>query len=443
MTEDKVAITPLTEISDLLKSRDLHDILNTGRKLLRNPLILTDLAHRVIAYTDEPELTDPVWQSITGTGSIPIMWTSCEPINNCYQRSIEKDAPILDSAPDGGQPTLRKALTIHGNLIGYLDSPCYSGDVNDDEQAAFDVIANLCAIQMSRSYNFLDYPDDLMEFFVADLLAGRLSDGNMLAERLSYFHWDISCPYRVISARLTQKADLHKTQNEDQRIHNICEHFSNGVPGVISFIYGKQIKFIVTAKHKACTSAEEMEKLENEFLDEGLSVGISRPFMKTADIPQANQQSEKSLELGLLLHPETGIFHYDKYSPFHVIEICSRNEDAIRFCHSAIFILGDYDKQHETQMLDTLQAYLIYHRNIAEAARALYVHRNTMNYRINKITSLLGIDIDDPEIAYQLLFSFHILEYYSATVHLDSEEQKNRKTYLSRQRKEKSRNLHE
>ena len=48
--------------------------------------------------------------------------------------------------------------------------------------------------------------------------------------------------------------------------------------------------------------------------------------------------------------------------------------------------------------------------------------RNTMNNRMEKIVELTGVDLQDAEAAFHLMFSFHILEYYGATVALDYEQ---------------------
>lgn len=55
-----------------------------------------------------------------------------------------------------------------------------------------------------------------------------------------------------------------------------------------------------------------------------------------------------------------------------------------------------YDQQHETSFLDTLTVYLEKDGNISAAAKALFLHRNTMIQRVNKIKELLQVQLDDP-----------------------------------------------
>jgi PucR family transcriptional regulator, purine catabolism regulatory protein len=52
--------------------------------------------------------------------------------------------------------------------------------------------------------------------------------------------------------------------------------------------------------------------------------------------------------------------------------------------------LLDYDGKHHASLVRTLEVYLRRDRNMAAAARELFVHYNTLRYRLQQISSLLG-----------------------------------------------------
>ena len=66
------------------------------------------------------------------------------------------------------------------------------------------------------------------------------------------------------------------------------------------------------------------------------------------------------------------------------------------------------DEENETELAETLYAYLICERNISAAADYLYIHRNTMTYRLKKIESLVNIDYDDPKERQYLIISYEM-----------------------------------
>jgi DNA-binding PucR family transcriptional regulator len=51
-----------------------------------------------------------------------------------------------------------------------------------------------------------------------------------------------------------------------------------------------------------------------------------------------------------------------------------------------------------TKLLDTLDAYLAHGGNVSETAAALYLHRNTLSYRLRRITEISGLDLTDPAV---------------------------------------------
>lgn len=59
--------------------------------------------------------------------------------------------------------------------------------------------------------------------------------------------------------------------------------------------------------------------------------------------------------------------------------------------------LRRYDREHHGDLVKTLSAYLRHGGNAVAAAGALYIHRNSMRYRLARIRALLAEDIDDPD----------------------------------------------
>ena len=59
--------------------------------------------------------------------------------------------------------------------------------------------------------------------------------------------------------------------------------------------------------------------------------------------------------------------------------------------------LQQYDKKNHTQMQETLYAYLRNNRNKTLTSQELYIHQNTLSYRLDRIKTLLKADLDDVE----------------------------------------------
>ena len=63
-----------------------------------------------------------------------------------------------------------------------------------------------------------------------------------------------------------------------------------------------------------------------------------------------------------------------------------------------------------TQYFNTLRSYLINERNIPKTANALIIHRTTLTYRLQKISEIFSLNLEDPYQRLYLLVSFFILD---------------------------------
>ncbi len=122
----------------------------------------------------------------------------------------------------------------------------------------------------------------------------------------------------------------------------------------------------------------------------------------------------KALQMGTLLLAAGPLYRYDRYSIYHALEVCGERIDLLELCHEAVLTLERYDRKNGTPYLGTLHAYLESGMNAREAAKALYIHRNTLAKRLEKMGDLITVDLDDRETVFHLLFSLRVIEYYGA-----------------------------
>ncbi len=67
-----------------------------------------------------------------------------------------------------------------------------------------------------------------------------------------------------------------------------------------------------------------------------------------------------------------------------------------------------YDDQHDGKLLETVRAYFEHGGNLRKVSEVLYIHYNTIVYRINRIRDALQIDLKDPETAFSIQLALKI-----------------------------------
>jgi purine catabolism regulator len=88
--------------------------------------------------------------------------------------------------------------------------------------------------------------------------------------------------------------------------------------------------------------------------------------------------------------------------PYHMITRLYESEDKSFFISRALETLLAVDSKTGSLYVDTLRSYFENNQNVTQTASALFLHRNTINYRLNKIRSLIEDDFDDPLIRLHL-----------------------------------------
>jgi DNA-binding PucR family transcriptional regulator len=72
--------------------------------------------------------------------------------------------------------------------------------------------------------------------------------------------------------------------------------------------------------------------------------------------------------------------------------------------------LVEHDRERRSDLVRTLRAYFAAGANASEAADRMYLHRNSMLYRLARIQGLTGLDLKDPSAALALQLGLLTLE---------------------------------
>ena len=139
-------------------------------------------------------------------------------------------------------------------------------------------------------------------------------------------------------------------------------------------------------------------------------MGISKPFHRIELLREALSEAQDALSTGKLLDPVRRIFPFEEFSVSIMLRHFSEKEDLSRYTHPAIHELKQYDEEYHTKLLPTIREYIQNSGSIKKTAEALFMHRNSVIYRLRKAEEISGLCLDDPDTQFALRVSFCILE---------------------------------
>ncbi len=79
-----------------------------------------------------------------------------------------------------------------------------------------------------------------------------------------------------------------------------------------------------------------------------------------------------------------------------MLEALARSAD-LRPFRGLIERVEAYDREHSSDLIRTLRVFFAANANVSEAADRLYLHRNSLPYRLARVQELTGLDfLKDP-----------------------------------------------
>ncbi len=95
------------------------------------------------------------------------------------------------------------------------------------------------------------------------------------------------------------------------------------------------------------------------------------------------------------IHAKRGVCSFDNMTFMKMFGILHQNEHSFVSDNQALQILLNYDRINNTNYVQTLRFYLADNCNASKTASRLYIHRHTLQKRLDKIKDLCGINTDD------------------------------------------------
>ena len=90
----------------------------------------------------------------------------------------------------------------------------------------------------------------------------------------------------------------------------------------------------------------------------------------------------------------------------HLTEAIVQSVDVTEMLHPALETIRKYDEQNQSNLFQTLDVYLQNDCNAQHCGRLLFLHRNSLVYRVHRIQDIAQIDLSDPEERSYLRVSF-------------------------------------
>ncbi len=107
------------------------------------------------------------------------------------------------------------------------------------------------------------------------------------------------------------------------------------------------------------------------------------------------------------------IYKYDQMGAYRIIWECKNQDTTLDFAKEQLEALKTYDKVNNTELMEFLQNYYKYNANIKEIGAHMFLHKNTVLYKIRKIEAILDCNLSSKDDSFNIQLALMINEIYN------------------------------
>lgn len=385
-----------------LRCRSLDALVETGYTYLQNPFAIHDSDGELLAYSRQAGRKDPDWQT---TAFQETLFDFHSTVNADHMEKSRRDQMPVLLRTESGPDQMRMALNSRGQTLGYLTVVALFRPFRESDMQVVELLGCFIALDLLRQ-------NSIARTSVSDpgYLKSFLESGVTNMPGIPQWLEGQSCGkdgrYYLV---LINTAVNRRVPFWD--VDDVLSQLDRLFPTGISTRLEAGIVLLMTSAVPLQQSGEFSALREQ--LGSGLMVGVSMPFTNLAESGHtALRQAKSAMELGAALDPEQRHYLYEAYAIYDGLRAAAEHRDLMELLTPELRSLLEKDPSGET--LHTLEVYLSTGGKKARAAELLFIHLNTLKYRLGQIAQKLNMDLDDPDTMFSLRYALYIIRYLRA-----------------------------
>ena len=368
----------------------LQNMLDLAFSKIRIPLCILDVNHQVLAVNHQVKTSDTLYTYMQQGYGYP-----CAEI-------IKESNPTL---PELDKETVREVINtlshnrlrvttikVRGRSIFYLGM--HKSDARPFQLHTLELYEHFVQIVTAKAAQLPEnmiVKSSLFEQFMGDLIHKKNLDQKIVQQLISYFHYKQFDIYYLFTIHFLQPA----AKKNPEFINLVESSVSNSRCFYLEPYIGVLIQDEILPS--------DLQRLKKILHTYQARCAQSSCFHNLCDIPKVWTQMLFILDNW---KEEYGaVQNYDHYITRQCIQTVQQKLPPETLYPPCFSRLAEYDTENNTEYVATLIAYLQNNCSISASANALYIHRNSLQYRIKKIEELLDFRIAASEERINMLFS--------------------------------------
>lgn len=308
-------------------------------------------------------------------------------------------------------PRVITPIVLNDEIYGYIVLIEKTSKVSTSDLIVAEQAADIAALEIMKNQAVKEAEGKIKKEFLENILNGQIKDEHIIKSRLNKYGVNIENAFAIIMVLLDYENALRLERQDFLSLHEPFGKDDN----YIIFRKGEEIIIIFGFKQdtnlckkygylgKICGNI--FKHLESNSLSS--IIGASDIYDTTDNIPQSYKEARLSIEILDKIRDKKRF--WTLYKDVWIYDLLLSHDNLNRLCVKSIKKLAEHDKKNNENLLNTLKVYLDNMGKNNITSKKLFIHRNTLKYRLNRIQEILECDLKDPSVRLRIELSFRIL----------------------------------
>jgi sugar diacid utilization regulator len=285
--------------------------------------------------------------------------------------------------------------------------------LEDETVSVTEITFDVCRMIMN-DYN----PENTFENILIDILYENTSNVDMFVIRADFYHYNLRRPHQAIVFNFSECKAKGKNRKERLPDNNFYEKIKKSFDETLKAYHPNILSTFTESSYIALVpeSGRTLEKIaggmmsgiSEDFKELSVVCGIGNIYDRVENFRESIKEAQKIVRIMNRLGMYGKIRKYGDMHIYMMLNELNDNKILREIYRKNLGPLISYDKANSNNLCETLKVFLEQDKNINVTADLLYIHRNTLKYRLSKIEDLCGKSLDNSYDSFELFLAFYI-----------------------------------
>ncbi|WP_117168605.1 PucR family transcriptional regulator [Paraliobacillus sediminis] len=290
-------------------------------------------------------------------------------------------------------------VMIEGRMFGAITSMNVEKEFLEVDLAILERATTMLSIEFMRKKASYELEQQYKSDFFRELLFSPIQHEDSMLEKGRMHGFDLNKKYYFLSLQFMEsEKGITFIADLVSHLELICSKFdSNIIIGAMQNNIFLLYPSINKTRDRMDQDFHSIYKEMKRKVSGDLYIGVGSIATELNDIVRGYQQANQAVIIGRTLYDSKSIIFYQDLGFYRLLAEIKDTNEIKKFYNESLGSLIEYDKHHDLELVQTLQVYFKNNESISKTAKELYIHINTMKYRLQRIKVISNLHVKNAE----------------------------------------------